>query len=138
MDKTEGIDRRSFIKKSTAGLNFGEMMRFLRLSGSRLEPRDKALLSANKRECGSLYCRHACGLCEPECPYGVPVNTIMRYDHYFVSQGREEHAMAEYSALQSPKADKCEGCVGHCESACSYGVPVRALLSTARHTLTPG
>jgi predicted aldo/keto reductase-like oxidoreductase len=119
-------------------LNFEEMRRFLRLSGSRLEPRDKALLSAYKRECGNLYCRHACGLCEQECPHGVPVNTIMRYDHYFVSQGREKHAMAKYAALQSQKADICEGCAGYCESACPYGVPVRALLSTAHLTLTLG
>ena len=119
-------------------LNFEEMRNFLRLSGSRLEPRDKALLSAYKKECGSLYCRHACGLCEPSCPYGVPVNTIMRYDHYFVSQGRQKHAMAKYAALKSEKADKCENCEGYCESACPYNVPVRALLSTAHQTLTLG
>lgn len=119
-------------------LNFEEMRNFLRLSGSRLEPRDKALLSAYKKECGSLYCRHACGLCEPSCPYGVPVNTIMRYDHYFVSQGRQKHAMAKYAALESEKADQCENCEGYCESACPYNVPVRALLSTAHQTLTLG
>jgi len=85
---------------------------------------------------GSLYCRHACGVCEPHCPHEVPVNTIMRYDHYFVSQGREKHAMAKYAALKSTTADKCQSCAGYCEFACPYGVPVRALLSTAHHTLT--
>jgi len=119
-------------------LNYDEMRNFLGLSGTRLEPRDKALLSAYKKNCGSLYCRHACGLCESACPHGVPINTIMRYDHYFVAQGREKHAMAQYAALEPEKAEKCENCEGCCESACPYGVPVRALLSTAHKTLTLG
>ena len=117
-------------------LNFEEMRDYLKLSGSRLGAQDKALLSAYSKECGSFYCRHACGLCEPECPHEVPVNTIMRYDHYFVSQGREKHAMAKYAALKSHKADRCQDCAGHCESVCPYGVPVKALLSAAHHTLT--
>jgi predicted aldo/keto reductase-like oxidoreductase len=117
-------------------LNYDETRAFLNLSGSRLEQKDKELLSAYSKECGSLYCRHACGACEPLCPHEVPVNTIMRYDHYFVSQGREKHAMAMYAALKSKKADKCQSCAGYCESACPYGVPVQALLSTAHHTLT--
>jgi len=92
--------------------NYEEMRSYLKLSGSRLKPQDKALLSAYKSECGSLYCRHACGRCEPECPHGIPVNTIMRYDHYFFSQGREKHAMAKYAALKSEKADNCQNCAG--------------------------
>lgn len=119
-------------------LNFEEMRDYLRLSGSRLGPQDKALLSAYSKECGSLYCRHACGLCEPVCPHMVPVNTIMRYDHYFASQGREKHAMTKYAALKSSKADRCESCRGYCESACPYGVPVRSLLAAAHQTLTLG
>ncbi len=117
-------------------LNYEEMRDYLKLSGSRLMPQDKELLSAYGRECGSLYCRHACGLCEPECPYEVPVNTIMRYDHYFVAQRREKHAISKYAALKSKKADKCQDCAGYCESACPYGIPVRALLASAHQTLT--
>jgi predicted aldo/keto reductase-like oxidoreductase len=117
-------------------LNYEDTREFLKLSGSRLDTKDKELLSAYSRECGSLYCRHACGLCEPQCPHEVPINTIMRYDHYFVSQGREKLAMAKYATLKSHKADKCLNCLGYCESACPYGVPVRTLLSTAHHTLT--
>jgi len=116
--------------------NYSEVEEFLKLSGSRLTSRDKELLASYSRECGSLYCRHACGLCEPACPHKVPINTIMRYDHYFVAQGREKHAMAEYAALESQKADRCQDCAGYCESACPYDVPVRALLATAHSTLT--
>jgi predicted aldo/keto reductase-like oxidoreductase len=118
-------------------MNYDQARDYLRLSGSRLESRDVALLSAYRRECGGLYCRHACGLCEAVCPYHVPVNTIMRYDHYFISQGREKHAMDQYAALRT-KADLCQSCAGYCESACPYGLPVRALLSAAHQTLSLG
>lgn len=117
-------------------LSYDETRAFLNLSGSRLESKDTELLAAYSKECGSLYCRHACGVCEPYCPHEVPVNAIMRYDHYFVSQGREKHAMGKYAALKSNKADKCQNCAGFCESVCPYGVPVRVLLATAHHTLT--
>lgn len=117
-------------------LNYDDAREYLQLSGGRLGPKDKELLSAYSRECGSLYCRHACGVCEPHCPHEVPVNTIMRYDHYFVSQGREKHAMAKYAALKSNKADRCQSCAGYCESACPYDVPVRALLNAAHQTLS--
>jgi predicted aldo/keto reductase-like oxidoreductase len=118
-------------------MNYEQARDYLRLSGSRLESRDTALLAAYRDACGSLYCRHACGRCEPACPYQVPVNTIMRYDHYFVSQGREKHAMAQYAAL-GRQADCCQDCAGSCESACPYGLPVRALLSAAHQTLSFG
>ena len=116
--------------------NYTETREFLELSGSRLTSRDKELLASYSRECGSLYCRHACGLCESVCPHQVPINTIMRYDHYFVAQGREKHAMAEYAALGTAKADICQNCSGQCESGCPYGVPVQALLATAHQTLS--
>lgn len=116
--------------------NYSEAREFLKLSGSRLTSRDKEILTSYSRECGSLYCRHACGLCEHACPHQVPINTIMRYDHYFAAQGREKHAMAEYAALRSTKADICQSCSGYCKSACPYGVPVQILLATAHQTLT--
>ncbi|MFZ2055597.1 MAG: aldo/keto reductase [Candidatus Aminicenantales bacterium] len=118
-------------------MNYEQARDYLKLSGSRLEPKDSSLLAAYKKDCGSLYCRHACGLCEPSCPYQVPVNTIMRYDHYFVAQGREKHAMTQYAALR-PQADSCQSCAGHCEPSCPYGLPVRALLSAAHQTLSFG
>ncbi len=118
-------------------LNHEQAQDYLRLSGSRLDPGEASLLAAYKDDCGSLYCRHACGLCEPACPEHVPVNTIMRYDHYFASQGRERYAMASYAELRS-RADACERCPGYCESACPYGLPVRALLCSAHQALSMG
>lgn len=115
--------------------NFDDLDVFLHLSGTRLTDMEKKKLAAYKEGCGPLYCRHACGLCEPSCPLKVRINTIMRYNHYFDAQGREKYAMKEYAQLPI-KADLCKDCQGFCESACPYGVPIHSLLNLAHQTLS--
>jgi predicted aldo/keto reductase-like oxidoreductase len=115
---------------------FEDVQNLLPLSGSGLGQKEQGLLASFERECGSLYCRHACGVCESQCPSGVPVNTIMRYNHYFEAQGSEKFAMEKYAALETAKADACRSCEGWCERACPYGVPVRTLLNLAHSQLT--
>jgi len=115
---------------------FDDVQNLLKLSGSGMVGRERVLLASYERDCGSLYCRHACGLCESACPSGVPVNTIMRYNHYFEAQGSEKYALEKYAALETARADVCRTCQGGCEQACPYGVPVRALLCLAHSQLT--
>jgi predicted aldo/keto reductase-like oxidoreductase len=115
---------------------FDDVKSLLALSGSGLGAGEKGLLASYEKDCGSLYCRHACGLCEPECPHGVPVNTIMRYNHYFEAQGSEKFAMEKYAALETARADACRTCPGFCEKACPHGVPVRTLLAMAHSQLS--
>jgi len=115
---------------------FEELEVFIKLSGMRLEDKEVTMLEDYRNGLGRYYCRHACGLCEPACPHGVPVNTIMRYNHYFLAQGREKMAMAEYAVLPGNRADRCAGCAGRCQKACPYGVPIQALLVIADRTLT--
>lgn len=115
---------------------FDEMERIIPLSGTTLTDLDRTKLAAYKEGCGDLYCRHACGLCEPNCPQGVPVNTIMRYFHYFVAQGREREAMLKYADIPGARADVCGDCQGHCESACPYNVTVQGLLLLAHDQLS--
>ncbi|MGB8951564.1 MAG: aldo/keto reductase [Candidatus Aminicenantales bacterium] len=115
---------------------YDEMERILRLSGTTLSDMDKAKLSAYKEGCGDLYCRHACGVCEPHCPHRVPVNTIMRYNHYFLAQGREKQAMLKYSEIPGAKADVCGACPGFCESACPHNVPIQGMLILAHNQLS--
>ncbi len=117
--------------------NFEELDRFLSVSGTRLSAAEKARLETYREGCGHLYCRHACGVCEPSCPYGVPVNTIMRYYQYFAAQGREKEAMGYYAAIPGLRADICSGCQGPCEAACPHGVPIQGLLIAAHNQLTP-
>jgi predicted aldo/keto reductase-like oxidoreductase len=116
--------------------NFEELDRFLSVSGTRLSAAESAKLRAYEEGCGGLYCRHACGVCEPSCPNGVPVNTIMRYYRYFAAQGREREAMRYYAAIPGLRADICSGCSGHCESACPHGVPIQGMLIAAHSHLT--
>jgi predicted aldo/keto reductase-like oxidoreductase len=117
--------------------SFDELDTFVALSGTRLDPKGKAMLADYESGLGKYYCRHACGQCEGSCPQGVPVNTIMRYHHYFAAQGREKFAMEKYHSLSENCADVCSNCSGgDCEKACPYGVPVQGLLVLAHQTLT--
>jgi predicted aldo/keto reductase-like oxidoreductase len=115
---------------------YAEAEQFLRQSGSRLTAEDGLTLARYGDACGRLYCRHACGLCEPECPRGVPVNTIMRYHHYFAAQGREKEAMLKYIHIPGARAEECGHCAGYCEKACPYGVPIQGMLLLAHHQMT--
>ena len=114
---------------------YEELSSFLRLSGTRLDARGRGMLETYAEGCGDLYCRHACGVCEPSCPRGVPVNTIMRYFHYYAGQGREREAMRQYMGIPGARADACADCPGHCEAACPYGVPVQGMLLAAHSSL---
>jgi predicted aldo/keto reductase-like oxidoreductase len=114
---------------------YAEAEQFLRQSGSKLSEKDAATLARYREACGALYCRHACGLCEPECPRGVPVNTIMRYHHYFAAQGREKEAMLKYARIPGARAELCGSCPGLCEKACPYGVPIQGMLLLAHDQL---
>jgi predicted aldo/keto reductase-like oxidoreductase len=115
---------------------FEEAEAFINLSGGRLTQKDKNTLSAYAQGCGIFYCRHACGLCEASCPHRVPVNSIMRYNHYFIAQHREKHAMQKYSELPAARADRCLSCKGHCEASCPFHIPIHALLISAHSRLT--
>lgn len=117
-------------------LNYSDLEAYVSLSGSRFDLKAQNTLAAYKDTFGEFYCRHACGLCEPQCPHNIPVNTIMRYNHYFLGQRKEKAAMREYAALPTNKADMCEGCEGYCQLSCPYGVPVQGLLMLAHRTLT--
>jgi predicted aldo/keto reductase-like oxidoreductase len=116
--------------------SFEELNSYVALSGERLVTADKAMLADYESAFGTFYCRHACGQCESQCPSSVPVNTIMRYHHYFAAQGREKHAMTKYYNLVRNNASLCSNCSGHCESACPYNVPIQGLLTLAHQTLT--
>jgi predicted aldo/keto reductase-like oxidoreductase len=116
--------------------NFDDVEAFIKLSGMPLTGEEQNTLAAYEQGFGKLYCRHGCGLCESKCPQQVPVNTIMRYNHYFVAQGREKHAMLEYKKLPGHKADLCCNCPGFCETACPHNVSIHALLNLAHKRLT--
>ena len=118
------------------GRTFDEMEQFIALSGQKLSSPEKSRLQAYQEGCGELYCRHACGFCEPSCPQEVPINTIMRYNYYFSVQAREKEAMILYQQIPGNKVEACQTCPGYCEKACPYGVPIQGMLLVAHHQLS--
>jgi len=116
--------------------SFNDMQDYISLSGKRLTAASNSLINSLQENCSHLYCRHACGICESKCPYGVPINTIMRYNHYFMAQGREKYAIRKYYNLPGSKPDVCSDCEGFCESSCPYGVSIQSLLSIAHGNLS--
>jgi len=116
--------------------NYDDVETYLKLSGSRFTETDGGLLAAHAETNGPLYCRHACNTCESRCPSRVPVNTIMRFNHYYVAQGREKRALELYGKLEGPKADLCSECDGPCQAACPFAVPIPDLMKFAHTNLT--
>ena len=117
--------------------SFDDLDTYLALSGEKLDSKETSMLRDYESGLGRFYCRHACGICEPTCLHSVPVNTIMRYNHYFEAQYREKHAMKKYAKL-SRGANRCQDCTGPCVSACPYHVPIQSLLMAAHENLTLG
>ena len=116
--------------------NFTEVADYINLSGSRLTEKSQSMVDSMRDIYGPFYCRHACGICESSCPAGVPVNTIMRFNHYFMAQSREKFAISQYLGLGRPDAGNCRNCKGFCEAACPYGVPIHSLLEDAHKNLS--
>lgn len=115
--------------------SFDELETFVGLSGQRLSENEIGILNNYKNLYGQLYCRHACGICEPACPHQVPVNTILRYNHYFEANGHEKRAMQKYANLNSGKKLPCADCSGHCFKKCPHNIPAQALLLRAEQNL---
>ncbi len=118
--------------------NFDDIEKMLSLSGKKLTGNELKKLNNYADSGGNLYCRHACGICESSCPENIPVNTILRYNHYFDTNGSEKYAMEKYAKLTAIKPDACNDCSGHCESACPYNLPVKGLLQLADQNLKLG
>ncbi len=115
---------------------FEDINDYVALSGNKLTSENISVIKALEENCGFLYCRHACGKCEASCPSKVPVNTIMRYNHYFTAQKREKYAIQQYNILNGADAGNCSTCAGYCERACPYGVPIKTLLALSHLNLS--
>jgi len=116
--------------------NFTGLEEHLIYSGSRLDVADYTRMNGLRNIVSRIYCRHACGICEPACPNNVPVNTIMRYNYYYTVKGEQKYAIQKYKELHGRKPDVCINCEGFCEKSCPYGVLTRPLLAIAHQNLS--
>ncbi|MFC1651272.1 hypothetical protein ACFL2X_06845, partial [Candidatus Latescibacterota bacterium] len=115
--------------------SFDEIDTIVKLSGKPLSSSEHKILKDYEQVFGRFYCRHACGECEQYCPHHVPVNTIMRYNQYYHAQNQHEYATGKYASLPGNNADMCKDCVGYCEKACPYNVPIQSMLNIAHRDL---
>ncbi|MEN8221829.1 MAG: aldo/keto reductase [Acidobacteriota bacterium] len=118
--------------------SFDDIEKMLSLSGRNFTGKEKKQLNKYEEGAANLYCRHACGICEQSCPENIPVNTILRYNHYFNANGSEKYAMEKYAHLSGNKPEVCSTCSGYCETSCPYDLPVKGLLQLADQNLRLG
>lgn len=107
---------------------------YLFASGSAPGEEDMALLERYDRLIGDLYCRPGCGSCLAGCPYGVPIDDVLRYSMYYERYGRREEAKRLYAAARVP-ARLCAGCDAPCEPHCPFGLRIAEQLSRAHRLL---
>jgi predicted aldo/keto reductase-like oxidoreductase len=109
---------------------------YLWASGQPATPQDIALLEKYDALIAREYCRPGCGACLDACPYGVPVDDVMRYAMYAESYGREREAMRLYATIDpSRSASRCAGCSAPCERSCPFELPIRQKLAAADRLL---
>jgi len=95
-----------------------EMIKDLKMSDQELKDLD---LADVKKEPG-LYCQQ-CRACEPQCPKGLDIPTLMRcymYAYGYRSPGQARAALDAVDAAGRP----CDGC-GVCRVACASGFDVK-------------
>jgi predicted aldo/keto reductase-like oxidoreductase len=115
---------------------YDQIDEYLYASGKAVKPEDVALLEKYDRLIANDYCRPGCGDCLAACPYGVPVDDIMRYAMYAESYGQEREAMRLYAKLdESRNASRCAGCSAPCEGRCTFRLPIREKLVRAHRRL---
>ncbi len=116
--------------------HFDQIDEYLYASGQALTDSDQALLEKYDRLVARDYCRPGCGACLPACPAGVPIDTVLRYQMYAESYGRERDAMRKYARLDpAHRADRCLDCAAPCQAACEFELPIRDRLVRAHQQL---
>lgn len=114
---------------------FGQIDEYLHASGvTTVTPSEHALLDRYTQLVHHDYCRPGCGDCLEHCPSDVPIDDVLRYRMYARNYGRERQAMQQYARLDVD-ASACTHCPAPCESACSFGIPIRNQLRASHGLL---
>jgi uncharacterized protein len=97
---------------------------------------DLSLLRRYAQMNGATYCRHGCQACLSACPYGVPIDDVLRTRMYAVDYGDLRLARSEYAMLPAGAAP-CLSCSGQpCQGACPHGLPIERFVVATHRMLT--
>jgi hypothetical protein len=117
--------------------SYAHVEEYVAASGKPLDAAGLKTIARYQREAGPLYCRVSCAECLSACPRGVAVNDVLRYAMYFEDYGMEKEAIRYYADLDGARKPlDCRDCAGACQSACPYGLEVRARLIRSHELLT--
>jgi predicted aldo/keto reductase-like oxidoreductase len=116
--------------------NFDLIDKVVPLSGTELTPVEEEMLEQSALALNDQYCRHGCSACAGDCPYNVPVSTIMRYAYYYEGQGYEKYAMTLYAGMDGANASSCQDCAGTCAGACPYSLDIQPNMLQVHDLLT--
>src|SRR2546425_1553257 len=109
---------------------------YLYASGREVTAADVSLLEKYDQLIARDYCRPGCGECLDACPYGVPVDDVLRYAMYADSYGQEREAARLYRQLDpARRADQCVTCSAPCERSCPFDLPIRDKMTRAHRRL---
>ncbi|MDT8402514.1 MAG: 4Fe-4S binding protein [Bacteroidales bacterium] len=75
-----------------------------------------------------------CGKCQSQCPRGIPITDILRFERYGMDDHNWEKASSLYSGLPV-RADMCKNC-GNCVQACPIHLQIPGKLAKAHFLLT--
>ena len=98
---------------------------FLGASGwEKLAYGDMDLLERYAQLNKETYCNNVCNDCAGACPYGVPIQEVLRTRMYAVDYQDVDFARREY-ALLARNAEACLSCDGQpCANACTHGIAI--------------
>jgi predicted aldo/keto reductase-like oxidoreductase len=117
--------------------SYSHVEEYVAASGQPLDRAALGMVSRYREQASSKYCRVSCKECLDACPANVAVNDVLRFAMYHEDYGMERMAADDYAELEpGRKPIGCAGCAAPCESACPYGLPVRAKLVRAHEILS--
>jgi predicted aldo/keto reductase-like oxidoreductase len=108
---------------------------YLYASGAAVRPADTALLHRYDQLIAGDYCQPHCGVCLSSCPYGLPINDVLRYRMYVKDYGWAKEGLRRYAKLER-NAAACVGCAAPCARVCPIGVPIQEKMLDARRVLS--
>lgn len=117
--------------------SYSHVEEYVAASGKPLDRAALETIARYQKQAYNLYCRVSCTECLSACPNNVAVNDVLRYAMYFEHYGMEKEAIGYYAEMEpGQKPLGCANCAGYCESACPYGLKVKARLLHSHDILT--